>query len=298
MKYLYFPIWFFKTRILGKKIPLQSVIFITDKCNLRCRHCSIYAANNTITKKYKQIKKELEYCYNQGSRFVDFEGGEPTLWRDGDKKLNDLLDLAREIGFFSVTVTTNGQNPFPDIKADSIWVSVDGFEDYHDEIRGKHTFEKIVKNIATANHPHISINMVVNCLNYRTVEQTIEFAKHNPKIEMISINFHTPYKGTEYLFLDWEKRRKVIDKVIAYKRKGYPVMNSISGLKKMKTLEFKKYCWISNFVHINGQKTLDCGGSLIGLCNRCGFSMSAEMNSIMNFAPDTVFAGLKLRLKK
>jgi MoaA/NifB/PqqE/SkfB family radical SAM enzyme len=251
-----------------------------------------------ITKKYKQIKKELEYCYNQGSRFVDFEGGEPTLWRDGEKNINDLFNLARETGFFTTTVTTNGQNPFSNLKADSIWVSVDGFEEFHDEVRGKHTFERLVRNINSAKHPHLSINMVVNSLNYKSVEQTIEFAKNNPNIEMISINFHTPYKNTEYLFLDWDKRVEVIDKVISLKRKGYPIMNSISGLKRMKYMDFKKYCWISNFIHISGQKTVDCGGSLLGLCNKCGFSMSGEMHSLMNINPDTIFAGLKLRLNK
>ncbi|MDR0831227.1 MAG: radical SAM protein [Prevotellaceae bacterium] len=296
MKFLYLPLWFFKTRILGKKIPLQSVIFITDKCNLRCKHCSIYSTKNTLTKKYKQIKKELEYCYQLGSRFVDFEGGEPILWRDGDKDLNSLLDLAREIGFFSVTITTNGQQPFSHVRANSIWVSVDGFEEYHDEIRGKHTFERLVHNINESTHPHISINMVVNCLNYKAVEQTIEFAKQNQNIEMISINFHTPYKNTEYLRLEMEQRAEVIDKVIAYKRKGYPIMNSISGLKKMKTLDFKKYCWISNFIHVNGQKTVDCGGSKLGLCDECGFSMAGEMNALMNLKPDTIFAGMRLRM--
>jgi MoaA/NifB/PqqE/SkfB family radical SAM enzyme len=295
-QFLYLPWWFFKTRILGKKIPLQSVIFISDRCNLRCKHCNIYATKNTITKKYKQIKKELEYCYAQGSRFVDFEGGEPTLWRDSEKNLNTLLDLAKEIGFFSTTITTNGQNPFSDITADSIWVSVDGIDEYHDEIRGRHTFEKLVQNIESANHPHLSINMVVNCLNYKVVENTIEFAKNNPKIEMISINFHTPYKGTEYLALEPEQRSEVIDKVIAYKRKGYPIMNSVSGLKKMKNLDFKKYCWVSNFVHVNGFKTADCGGSSQGMCSQCGLCMAGEMNSLMRLAPDTIFAGLKLRL--
>jgi MoaA/NifB/PqqE/SkfB family radical SAM enzyme len=294
--FFYLPLWFIKTRIFGKKIPLQSVIFISDKCNLRCKHCSIYATKNTITKKYKQIKKELEYCYAQGSRFVDFEGGEPTLWQDSDKNLNSLLDLAKEIGFYSTTITTNGQKPFSDIKADSIWVSVDGIGEYHDEIRGRHTFEKLVQNIELANHPHLSINMVVNCLNYKDVDETIEFAKNNPKIEMISINFHTPYKGTEYLRLEHEQRCEVIDKVIAYKRKGYPIMNSVSGLKKMKHLKFKKYCWVSNFIHVNGLKTVDCGGSTQGMCSECGLCMSGEMNSLMNLAPDTIFAGLKLRM--
>jgi len=96
--------------------------------------------------------------------------------------------------------------------------------------------------------------------------------------------------------LDWDKRIEVIDKVIAYKRKGYPIMNSVSGLKNMKDMSFKKYCFISNFVHINGIKTADCGGTILGLCDRCGFSMAGEMNAVMSLKPDTIFAGMRLRM--
>jgi MoaA/NifB/PqqE/SkfB family radical SAM enzyme len=296
MKFLYLPFWFLKTRIFGKKIPLVSVIFISDKCNLKCKHCCVYSKNNPITKSFRQIEEELKYCYKQGARFVDFEGGEPTLWRDGDKNLNDLIDLAKKIGFFSTTVTTNAQRDFSDLKADSVWVSLDGYGKFHDEIRGEGAFERLLKNIEKAAHLNLSINMVVNSLNFSSVEETLEFAKNSRHIKNISINFHTPYKGTENLFLAQNRRVEIIDKIIACKRKGYPIMNSISGLKNMKNMKFKKYCWISNFIHINGEKTADCGGSLLGLCEHCGFCMSGEMNAVMSLKPDTIFAGTKLRL--
>jgi len=296
MKYLYLPFWFFKTRILGKKIPLVSVVFITDLCNLKCKHCCIYAKGSSTTKSYEQVEEDLKYCYKLGARFVDFEGGEPTLWRHGDKSLNDLIVLAKKIGFFSTTVTTNAQKDFSDCKADSIWVSMDGYGKFHDEIRGEGSFDKLIANIEKAAHPHLSVNMVVNALNYSSVDEVMTFVKNNPKIEKISINFHTPYEGTEHLTLDWEKRMKIIDKVIAYKRKGYPIMNSVSGLKCMKDLNFKKYCWITNFVHINGVKLSDCGGTILGLCDQCGFCMAGEMNAVMSLKPDTIFAGLRLRL--
>jgi len=296
MKFLYLPFWFFKTRILGKKIPLVSVIFITDKCNLQCKHCCIYAQTNPITKSYVQVEDDLRYCYRQGARFVDFEGGEPTLWREGGKNLNDLIDLAKKIGFYSTTVTTNAQRDFSDCKADSIWVSLDGYGKFHDEIRGQGAFDNLVKNIEKTSHPHISVNMVVNTLNFSSLDDTMEFVKNNPKIEQISINFITPYQGTEYLMLDMNRRIEIIDRIIDYKKRGYPIMNSVSGLKNMKNMNFKKYCWISNFVHINGTKTADCGGSSLGLCDQCGFCMAGEMNAVMSLTPDTILAGLKLRL--
>jgi MoaA/NifB/PqqE/SkfB family radical SAM enzyme len=292
----YLPWWFFKARFFGMKNPLQTVLFISDKCNLACKHCTVYQLKNPHIKTYEKIKEELEYSYRLGSRFVDFEGGEPTLWRDGDKDLNSLIRLSKAIGFFSATLTTNAQLPFSGSEADSIWVSLDGIGDFHDEIRGKGAFNRLVKNIAGANHPQLSVNMVINSRNYTSVEETIEFAKNNPHIQSISLNFHTPYEGTEYLFLEWEKRSEVIDLILRMKKAGYPIMNSVSGLKLMKHNRFKKQCWVSNFIMSDGTRLTECQGKTAGVCDRCGLSMSGEMNAVFNLKPDTIFAGMKLRM--
>ena len=238
--FIYLPLWFFKARFLGIKRPLQTVLFVSDMCNLSCKHCTVYRTANPNIKTYNQIKEELEYSYRLGSRFVDFEGGEPTLWRDEYKDLNSLIRLSKEIGFYSATITTNAFLPFAGSEADSIWVSLDGLGQYHDDIRGNGVFDRVVKNIEEARHPRISVNMVINSRNYFSVEETIEFAKNNPNIQAVSLNFHNPYAGTEDLFLDWETRRKVIDLIIKMKKDGYPIMNSVSGLKLMKHNNFKK----------------------------------------------------------
>ena len=293
---IYLPLWFVKARFFGIKKPLQTVLFINDQCNLMCKHCAIYKSDNPNVKTYEQVKEELEYSYKLGSRFVDFEGGEPTIWKDGEHDLNSLIRLSKQIGFYSATITTNAQRPFTGSEAESIWVSLDGLGEYHDKIRGQGAFERLVKNIETANHPELSVNMVVNLLNYPSVEETIEFVKNNPYIKSISINFHTPYKGTEYLTLDGETRKQVIDLVIAKKKVGYPVMNSVSGLKLMKHNQFKKECWVTNFIMPDGTRLSECQGKAAGVCDQCGFSMSGEMRSIFNLTPDTIWAGVKLRL--
>jgi MoaA/NifB/PqqE/SkfB family radical SAM enzyme len=295
--FLYLPWWFFKARILGIKHPLQTVLFISDKCNLSCRHCTVYRTANPHIKSYEQIREELEYSYRLGSRFIDFEGGEPTIWRDGDHDLNSLIRLSGKIGFYSATITTNAFLPFKGSEADSIWVSLDGLGPYHDDIRGKGAFERLVKNIEEAGHPRISVNMVVNSRNYLSVEETIEFAKNNPHINAISLNFHNPYSGTEKLFLDWEVRRELIDLIIQKKKAGYPIMNSVSGLKLMKHPDsFKKVCWVTNFILPDGRKLTECAGKTAGICDSCGLSMSGEMRSVFSLKPDTVFAGMKLRM--
>lgn len=315
-KLFYLAWWFFQVRLLGRQIPLQSVVFVSDQCNLRCRHCTVYRVVNPRVKTMQQIEEDLRYCYGLGSRFIDFEGGEVMIWRDGDKTINDLLDLAKQIGFYSCTITTNAQMPFKGIHADSVWVSMDGVGPYHEAIRGKGTFARLEKNIAESGVKDLSVNMVVNNENYVDVVEALEYVKQNPHIKSISFNFHTPFEGSEHLMLDWENRKKVIDTIIQYKKKGYPIMNSLSGLKNMAKVDgrdysakfgvkegshlppFKRCCWVTNFVFSDGTKTPMCMGYKYDVCDKCGFCMGGEMAAVFSFKPDTILAGLDLRMKK
>lgn len=303
---------------LGRRRPLQSVIFILDKCNLRCKHCSVYAIAQPRIKTLSQIKEELEYCYRQGSRIVDFEGGELYLWKDssagswqdmqGDKTytINDVVDLAHEIGFWEVTITTNAQIPFDHSHADYIWVSMDGIGQWHDTIRGEGTFKRLEENIrrykSAPSAVNVCVNMVINNLNYPCIDDTLEYVKTSPFIDGISINFHTPFSETEELYLEPDIRNEIIDRLISYKRKGYPIVNTVSGLKAMrivngKTLCTNRSCWITNFIFSDGSKAPKCMGYTHNVCDRCGFSMGGEMRSVWLLKPDTLLAGMKLRMK-
>lgn len=298
LRALYFPYWYVQAVIMRKHWPLQTVIFVTNACNLRCKHCTPEGHNGHQMKSYEQIKEELEKCYQMGSRFVDFEGGEPTLWHDGEKTLNDLYNLAKDIGFYSGTLTTNGQRPFEDTLADTIWVSVDGYGKYHDRVRGKGTFKKLDQHIWACEHDALSISMSVNRLNMRSVGKLIRYAWEHPHIQKICFNFHTPFPDTEGLTMSQMEREKVIDLILKYKRQGAPIMNTVSGLKMMRLGGFKKYCWIANYVMIDGSFIEQCPGKILGVCDECGFSMAGEMNALVHLRLDTILAGLSLRMNE
>lgn len=300
----YLPIWAYKSIILNRQLPLQTVLFVTDYCNLRCKHCFEDGHACKTQKSFALIREELEYAYGQGSRFLDLEGGEPTLWKEDGKDLNDVIRLAKQIGFFTVTVTTNAQLPFDWLEADLVWVSLDGYKEYHDRIRGEGAFAKLDENAKAflpersegKKRARLGANMAVNKLNKDSVSDVIKYIKHNPAFESIAINFHTPYPGTEELCLSLDERRRIIDQVIILKKSGYPIQNSISGLEIMKKKGFRKYCWISNFILTDGTRLKECPGSVLGICDDCGFCMAGEMHSIMHMKPDTFLSGMKLRL--
>jgi MoaA/NifB/PqqE/SkfB family radical SAM enzyme len=297
MKFLYYPIWFIQTRIFGKKKPLQSVVFITNRCNLRCEHCCVYRGTDEpdfCETSYEDVITTFQKCYDMGSRILDIEGGEPLLWKDGDKNCSDLIDAAKNIGFFTVTITTNGQRPI-DTNADMVWVSVDGTAKYHDKIRGKGSFDKLEKYISESTFPNLNCNMVINNVNYTNYKEVIKWAKETPNVHNISVNFLTPHKGVEHLKLDWDVRCEIIDELIAMKKQGYPIFNSKAGLKRMKDMNFKKFCWVSNFVYPDGTFLSECSGMREGLCDECGYAMAGEMYSVMKLKLSTILAGLKMR---
>lgn len=298
-QFFYLIWWYIQIKILRRRKPLQTVLFINNECNLRCKHCCVDKDTKKIVKSYEQIREELLYSYNLGSRFVDFEGGEPTLWCDGEKTINDLISLAKEIGFFSTTVTTNAQKPFGWLKADSVWVSLDGIGDFHDAVRGEGAFEKAIKNIeeyGLLGRKGLSVNMVINCLNSDSVEDTIKFVCQNPYINSISLNFHMPYSGTEKLFI--EDKTEILDRVIEMKKNGYPIMNTLSGLKELKKPQKSDYCWITNFIMPDGARYEKCQGATCGLCAVCGLGMASEMKNLYNVNLETILAGIKLRIFK
>jgi MoaA/NifB/PqqE/SkfB family radical SAM enzyme len=299
LEMLYYPWWFFQCKVLGRRKPLQSVIFITDRCNLRCRHCNVVKEGPDVkSKSLVEVRDELQYCYDAGSRFIDFEGGEPHLWRDKEAgaDINTLVDLAREIGFHSTTVTTNAQLLIT-AHSDLIWVSLDGLEEMHDDQRGTGSFARAMKHIDASKHPNLNVNMVITNRNYRDFESVARLVKDHSHLRRLSFSFYVPYDSRD-LLVPPDMRNAVIDKAIELKKAGYPLMNSLAGLDLLRDPQsfiHKKQCWISNFIMVDGTRLPTCPGEAAGVCEDCGFGMGAEMTLLFSLHPEMVKAGLSVR---
>jgi MoaA/NifB/PqqE/SkfB family radical SAM enzyme len=296
---LYYAGWFFDCKLRGARKPLQSVIFITDRCNLRCRHCNVVKEGpEATTMTLEQVREQLRYCYEAGSRIVDFEGGEPHLWRDehAGADLNTLIALAREMGFFSLTVTTNAQLPIT-ARSDLIWISLDGLEEEHDYQRGTGSFARALANIDACEHPNLNVNMVVTSHNHRDLEDVAQLVRDHPHLRRLSFSFYVPYERRE-LLCSPQVRNEAIDTALRLKREGYPLMNSTAGLRLLRdprSFLHKKACWITNFITSEGVRIAGCPGELAGLCEECGFGMGAEMSLLFSLHPEMVRAGLSVR---
>ncbi|MDR1016760.1 MAG: radical SAM protein [Coriobacteriales bacterium] len=298
----YYARWYLAARLLGRLRPLQTVIFISDRCNLRCRHCNV-VQSDWRTKSYAQIEAELLRSYAKGSRIVDFEGGEPLLWRDpgtgpdgADRNINDLIELARRIGYFSTTVTTNGTLPI-EVKSDLVWISLDGLQEAHDDQRGQGVFARVMAHLEASSHPNLNLNMVVTKRNFEDFVGIATLVADHPKLRKFSYSFYVPYSDRS-LMVTQEQRDQVTTWALELKAKGFPLMNSKAGIKLLcdpRCFYKKRQCWVSNFILADGQDLPSCPGEAAGICADCGFGMGAEMTLLWNLHPSMLRSALAVR---
>jgi sulfatase maturation enzyme AslB (radical SAM superfamily) len=128
------PRFFWQRKILGRRIPLLASFKITYRCNLACRACPFHlrSKHEDTAMSWDTAVGALNALRTIGTRLIVFEGGEPLLWRDGSRHLSDVIRYARGL-FLRVAVTTNGTLPL-DVPADTLWVSLDGLKETHDDL--------------------------------------------------------------------------------------------------------------------------------------------------------------------
>jgi len=286
-KYAYFTLYYLRTQ-LGKKRPLLSGVKLSHACNLTCVHCPFWRKSpERLT--FAQVTDALRLLHGQGVRIAIIEGGEPFLWRDGERTLNDVVREARRL-FFSVGVTTNGTFPI-DTEADIVWVSIDGLRTTHDAIRGP-TFDKIMANIAASSHPKIYAHITINSRNWAEVPSLVAFLAD--RVKGITVQFHYPYgEGEQDLSAAPPARRRILDELIELKRDGLPVADSYACLEALKDNDWKCRPWMITSVHPDGRIVHGCYVKERGriACDRCGFAAHAEISLAYGGVVESVLVG-------
>lgn len=272
--FLYFAGFGIRTVLLRKKDPILGTVILTDKCNLKCRHCSV---NNitAVIHPYHQIREEMRLLYDMGVRILFFCGGETFLWKDAGKQLRDLVVEAKQMGFLIVNVVTNGTFPIDLPEADLILLSLDGDRECHNKVRGD-TYDVIMKNIRNATSDNICFYMAVNQINKNAVRDMCLLAGSTPNVRAVSFNFHTPYPDTKDLALSREEKADCCDVIVRMMREGAPVFNLKSAFPYLIDNRFPTPC--HQCVVMENGKLSTCGRCIEvpGLCGQCGYFFVAE----------------------
>jgi len=207
--------------------PLQDLspsalsVDITNKCNLRCKHCfwSTHKSswNATTNKDILSLVKATLEKYPTITN-ITWYGGEPLI----DSETKGLIE--RGLAFRKNNlVISNGYFPIPDWhKNVHFAVSIDGTEKIHDEMRGlPGLYEKARENIKDAVKRGLPVALIY-CINATNIDCIPAFMKDWVDVGLIGIVFTTyvPIRGKDaHLILTDEDRDRIVDVLLEMKNK-------------------------------------------------------------------------------
>jgi radical SAM protein with 4Fe4S-binding SPASM domain len=170
---------------------------LTPLCNLRCVMCGQRGEKGVLKGSFAAEEAKKIVSLETYKRLVDevkpkrptvyLWGGEPFLYPD----LFPLVDYMIAAGL-AVSVNTNGtylEKHAEEIvrkKWHALFVSLDGFEETNDRIRGKGSYRRVVEGFEAINRekerqgshlPHMGIVSTVNNLNYKDLYRLAEAAQ-------------------------------------------------------------------------------------------------------------------------
>lgn len=162
--------------------PLKVQWKITNKCNLKCKHCYLGKLNNNELddKKLMSIAKKI---VESNIMEVTITGGEALLVKtlpeivalliENDIKVNIFTNAILLEKFEKELIDILGYIPFDSL---DFFISIDGLEESHEKIRGKGTFKKTINNIklVVSKGYRVTTNSVLSKLNYKDIPKLYE----------------------------------------------------------------------------------------------------------------------------
>ncbi len=290
---LHFAAPFLRSRFGGSTTPVLAGYKITNRCNLRCAHCPYWSRVGRESS-YETVVRTMERLRAMGVKILILEGGEPLLWRDGNKTIEDVANGAQRL-FPSVCMTTNGTLPWDGLPLDRVWVSVDGPPRVHDAIRGAGAFERTIRNMERYLPRRAYVSTTVNQTNASSIREMLRILEE--LTAGVTIQFHYPYDGLpDPLFVPPEERAVILDELLTMKRAGLPVANSAASLTDM-----KRSPWTCNdglLANAEPDGTIMHGCYLKNRgeadCRSCGFAAHNEMSLAFAGRLESIRTGMEI----
>lgn len=292
---------FFAGRLLlRRKTPLLASFKITWRCNLACKGCPFHrrAKRPGSSMDWDTVRRSLDMLAEMGTRIVVFEGGEPFLWEDRGRTLDDALGYAKSL-FTRVAVTTNGTFPLRGL-ADILWVSLDGRKELHDRLRSG-SFDRVMKSLRETRHPRVLVHITVHRENHRELEPMLQMLQDVPSVRGVTLQFFYPYgQGEAPLSMTRAERRETVEEIIGLKERGFPILNDAGRLRAMAAGSWRCHDDILVNVDPDGTITQGCYVKSRGevRCRDCGFTPVAEASGAVDLLPGSLRAGWSVFLSR
>ncbi|MBF0386132.1 MAG: radical SAM protein [Candidatus Omnitrophica bacterium] len=253
-----------RANLTKERRPIFLSLFITNRCNLRCRYC--FVVDERIPKEIlcseyskEEIFKMVDEFYSMGTRMIFMLGGEPLLHKD----IKAIIDYIVNKGIY-LHVITNGtliQRKLDDIKnVHALCVSLDGVGIQNDELRGEGTFLKVVEGIRASVSKGIPtrIHAVVTRRNINDIKSLAELARDlKVKLTVSPPNF-LGETDHEYLRISKDEYKKFWSEYLELYKKGYPIGNVPSAIKKCQEWPADYHQYIKTDEVFKGYKPTFC----------------------------------------
>ncbi len=275
--------------VLRRLEPLIYGIAVTDRCNFACRGCHV-SNTGRPDMTWDQLVVAMQSAWNRGFRELYFSGGEPMLWRDGERILENAIIEAKRIGFFHVHVYTNGTLGL-NTSADLVWISMDGLPGVFERRRGNY-FHQVERAVREGQRPKVAVIYTIDRNTAEGIEPFLRWVQET-KFPVIGVMFyfHTPYYGRDELFLTAEERTPIIERLLGCIRAGLPVINSRAGLLALKSGDWPRRLPIARVVDVDGESV--CCRASDDVCADCGYAACTELTEFQRLRPSALLGMLR-----
>jgi MoaA/NifB/PqqE/SkfB family radical SAM enzyme len=239
--------------------PLVAVYYVTMQCNLNCAYCEDFGSrrNGQVTQNppLEDVKKILRVIRTGFSRLW-ITGGEPLA----HPQILELLNYARnELKFHEISLITNGTLLSGSLKVgklersnlstfkpsnlltllDRLIISLDSLDSHAlslVSLPNTHAEDVIanVREVAKLQQAHgfkLSLNAVITPETLSSMDDLLNFCIEN-KI-WLSLSPQSVNNLPRYELVTSKEYRAFIEKVIALKKRGAPILGSFSYLKML-----------------------------------------------------------------
>ncbi|MBE0460248.1 MAG: radical SAM protein [Candidatus Aminicenantes bacterium] len=180
-----------------QEVPSEIYLLMTYKCNLRCKYCYNIEDRTEFDKykykylTYKDYLRLVDEAGNLGVKKFVFTGGEPLLNHHTLRLGDYIVKKGLESELITNGLLINKANAEKISESfNIITISLDSVnKKLHEHMRGKNTFEKIIRSVGLlkAYNARIRINSVITNVNVNTVLNTWRWV-----IEELDCSHYTP----------------------------------------------------------------------------------------------------------
>lgn len=215
-------------RMRGQHKPLVVLMYLTDRCNLRCTYCvGHWSGRKLPDPSLEEIKDWVDQFTAMGTRHVTIHGGEILLRQD----TASLIEYMKGKGLY-VNLVSNGiilpENIDQLAGVDSLCISLDGRQEANDANRGKGSYEKIMLAIMAAKREGfpLTVQCTLTKNNIGEIEYLAEQAKRIGYYQQFSLLLKPNSESNMQLGLEGEDIRQALSSILDLKRKGFPIFTS------------------------------------------------------------------------